>query len=540
MTIRCAWRFCYRGVAQGLVVVGSMLASGCALTDQLARLDHHHEHLTRQLASRHQDFALQITDKDLRRQAQSVAQPWIVGKAQPLARDVRLPYALQKNVLTTMLFDQGPLTLPEIAQRITFVTNIPVQVQPEALLDRSHFMSRLSDITTNTTGLVDGERFELFGESEPLADILDRVAAAFSIQWQYRQDKLIFYRTETRVFNVQALTLEAKAQASLGQGIDTTTEAGFSSRSQTLLTTPDSDVFAAINARLEPFLSRAGVIVAQPGASSTIVVTDTPAVLDQIGAYLERENRVLTRRIRLVFEEITLVSEDQDDITLDWDLLYTSAKLAARASSGANRVVAASVATAELAQGPWRGSDALVAALAKSGKIIRHSSVPVLTLNRRPVTHAVRSTFSYIDRVDTTAYSDGLNMGLPSVSVSQKEETVGSLLTLVPDAQEDGRILLSVSYDNTVAQPLKTVLLGDKSHPLQLQQITIDGNGTVQQMLIEPGEPVLISGFDRGSKEADSQRTSRRLPLLFGGQDHVTHAHTMTVLIITAQVEEGV
>src|SRR3546814_18738259 len=96
------------------------------------------------------------------------------------------------------------------------------------------------------------------------------------------------------------------------------------------------------------------------------------------------------------------------------------------------------------------------------GRVVRRSSFPVLTQNRRPVTHAVRTTFSYIDKVQTTALGQSAGVALPSVSVSQREETVGSLLTLVPDAQDDGQILLSVAYDNQVAQPLHSVMFGRK------------------------------------------------------------------------------
>ena len=127
-------------------------------------------------------------------------------------------------------------------------------------------------------------------------------------------------------------------------------------------------------------------------------------------------------------------------------------------------------------RGPFDASRAILSALSASGAVVRHSRVPVLTLNRRPVTHAVRTTFSYIDRVQSTAVpgmtADGANSSLPAVSISQKEETVGSFLTLVPDIQEDGQILLSIAYDNAVAQPLKTVTFGERGNQVQVQQIT--------------------------------------------------------------------
>src|SRR3546814_8890722 len=59
-----------------------------------------------------------------------------------------------------------------------------------------------------------------------------------------------------------------------------------------------------------------------------------------------------------------------------------------------------------LKQGSFQGSDAIVKALSEVGQVVRRSSLPVLSLNRRPVTHAVRTTFSYIDKVQTTARSE--------------------------------------------------------------------------------------------------------------------------------------
>ncbi|KAG1541446.1 hypothetical protein G6F50_014233 [Rhizopus delemar] len=194
-------------------------------------------------------------------------------------------------------------------------------------------------------------------------------------------------------------------------------------------------------------------------------------------------------------------------------------------------------------RGPFDGSRAVVSALSTMGAIVRHRKVPVLTLNRRPVTHAIRTTFSYIDRVQSTAVpgttAGGANGSLPAVSITQKEETVGSFLTLLPDIQEDGQILLSVAYDNAVAQPLKTITFGERGNQVQVQQITIDGNGTVQQIELRPGLPVILSGFDRSQDQHDRQRLAPGLPLITGGQDSAAQERETTLVLVTAQVEEG-
>ncbi len=337
---------------------------------------------------------------------------------------------------------------------------------------------------------------------------------------------------------MRALTLNASAEASLGLGAGTKTE-GFVSTSKTVLSSSTQDLLGVVRSRIEPFLSHAGVLVAESGGSSSIVVTDTPAVLQRIGRYLDDENRALTRRVRLVFEELTVAVNDNAEAGLDWNLVFSSAKVAASLAVPGSGLVEAASMSLGMNEGSFQGSDAIIKALSQVGRVLRRSRMPVLTLNRRPVTHAVRTTFSYIDKVQTTALSTSAGMALPSVSVSQREETVGSLITLVPDAQDDGQILLSVAYDNTVAQPLKTVTFGDKDNPLQLQQITIDGNGTVQQVALQPGQPLVISGFDRSQEETEGRRLNPGVPIALGGSDRASSQNLTTVMVVTAQVEEG-
>ncbi|OWT65886.1 hypothetical protein CEY11_03085 [Candidimonas nitroreducens] len=513
------------------------LLGSCTLADKMRRLGQESAEAQTTLQARHDTFARGLRDPSARRRAQEVARPWLAGRPRPLARELSLPLALRANVNTTLLFAEAAQDLPAMAQRITAATSIPVHVSPECLLPAQRFAPRLAGGTGGEAQAAP-QRIVLAGGRQPLTQILDRIAAQLGVAWRYAQGRIEFYRTETRVFNVRALTLDARAEASLGLSGSADTE-GFASTSRTSLSGGKQDLLAVVRARLEPFLSRAGTVVAEPGASASVVVTDTLEVLRRIALYLDHENRALTRRVRLVFEEITLALQDEAQAGLDWNLVFSSASAAAALAVPGQGLVDGGSLAVGLNTGSFKGSEAIIKALGQAGKVLRRSSVPVLTLNRRPVTHAVRTTFSYIDRVQTTALGSEAGMALPSVSVSQKDVTVGSLLTLVPDAQDDGRILLSLAYDNTVAQPLKSVTFGDRSNPLQLQQITIDGNGTVQQLMLLPGQPLLVSGFDRKQDQTEARRLNPGLPMLLGGSDRASSQRLTTVVLITAQVEEG-
>ncbi|MGB6241811.1 MAG: hypothetical protein WBF69_04940 [Castellaniella sp.] len=523
----------------GALLALSLLLSGCALQERLQQAAQRYRQADQAVEQGHERFVRSLNDPVQRRAAQDIDKPWVAGRSQPLARELSLPPALRARVRTTLLFADGTDDLSRIARRISAVTGIPVHVRPDALLPSWHFLPRLAQTAGQGVAPRDAEQpFDLASAPAPLPQILDRLCAHLGVRWRYVQDRIEFFRTETRVFNIRALTLDARAQASLGLGARQT-DGGFISTSSTQLQSGDQDVMKTVRARIEPFLSQAGLLVAEQGAGATIVVTDLPDVLDRVAAYLDQENRSLTRRVRLVFEELTVALNEQAQASLDWNVVFSGARLAAGLAVPALSSGPAGRLGVGITHGTLSGSEAVIQALGESVRLVRRSSVPMLTLNRRPVTHAVRTTFSYIDRVETTPLSGANGLAVPAVSVNQKEETVGSLLTLVPDAQENGQILLSLAYDNTVAQPLKTVTFGGRDNPLQLQQLTVEGNGTVQQLALQPGQPLVVSGFDRQQSEAGERRLNPGLPAILGGGDRLNTQRLATVLIITAQVEEG-
>ncbi|MET0186697.1 MAG: hypothetical protein ABW210_14715 [Achromobacter sp.] len=521
-----------------VAIVSAFTFTGCISAAEFLqrRLDVARDERTVQSA--HAQFRDGLTDPEVRRASQDVGVPWLAGRPQPLAREVTLPPALRARVDTTLMFSGGQVRLPQLAERIMRATGIPVRVAPEALLPPEAFLPRLHG--EQNAALNAAMTAALDQGPQPLPRVLDRIAAQLDVHWRFADDHIVFYRTETRVFTVRALTLGASADARLGRSARQGT-GGFDNTSNTSLTLAAHDTLDAVRARIEPFLTRAGAVAAQAGAGGTIVVTDTPPALNRVAAFLERENRVLTRRVRLLFEELTVTLKRDAHQSIDWSLVYAAGRAGATALMPGSAVQQAGALGASLGAGVFRGSEAIVSALSEMGSVRRHSSIPVMTLNRRPVTHAVRNTFTYIDQVQTLNAVSGtgtVSGNAPQTSVSQKEETVGSLLTLVPDVQDDGQILLSVAYDNTVAQPLKTITFGHRDTPMQLQQISVDGNGTVQQVALRPGQPMVISGFERDEADASRSRLGDRVPLLAGGQDKLGQTRHTTVVIVTAQVEE--
>ncbi len=523
--------------ARRLAMAGLSLAlGGCSLSQQMQAMRDAATSLRARLLEGQQAVG-RAGERPAREAAQDVARPWLAGRAQPLAREVLLPRALRADVDTTLLF-AGKATLPVLAERLHRATGIAVRVHPDALLPRAAFLPRLAGQAE--LAAEPPAQAELRAGPRPLADTLDALAAQLYVHWRYHRGAIEFYRTETRVFDVRTLALAASAQARLGRAGSGET-GSFDHASSTVLSADAGKALQAVRDRVAAFLTRAGVIAEIEAGGSTLAVTDTPEALARIEKYLQGENRALTRRVRLVFEELTVRTTAAAEGGIDWQAVYASARAAASYAMPGGAGAAGALGARVLA-GPWRDARALIAALSTMGAVLRHRSIPMLTLNRRAVTHAVRTTFSYVDqvqRLSPTAAAPGGRDAVPGLAVQQKRETVGTFLTLLPEARDDGRILLSISYDNTIAQPLRTLTFGEGGQQVSLQQIAIDGSGIVQQVELLPGQPVILSGFDHSEDQYERHRLFPDAPLAAGGHDRTARERVTTVVMVTAQIDEG-
>jgi type IVB pilus formation R64 PilN family outer membrane protein len=530
------------------VAMKSLLAAGlsgllcsCAI-DDLSRQ-------TRDYArERHQDlqqtakrYAKQVVNgTDVDRGDVRVNKPWVSGKPMPLAREFDLPVALRANVNTTLIYASKPKSLAEVANRIAQATQIPVRVNPDALLPIEHFVSRLS-VTGSSTQPSAQVLWSMPVGAQPLPKILDHVAAIHQVYWQFDGKAIEFYRTRTKVFDVRGLSVAAKSDMRLGKSSSQNSQ-GFDSAAHTELSLPSQAVVQDVVKQLEPFLTRAGVVAAQPGSLNSIVVTDTPPALERVSQYLERLNRQLSRRVRLVFEQVTVTRDQRHEQGIDWQFALAS-ELGGLDIAGAFAGPAPTLMKVAGSGGvSGLSSSLLLKAVSRYADVVRHTTVPVMTLNRRPVTHAVRSTFTYVDQVKSVAANPSdknSQSALPGIAVSQKRETVGAFLTLVPDVQDDGQVLLSVSFDDTVAMPLKTLSFGGSQSAVQIQQLDLRGNGTVQQVVLYPGRPTLIAGFEQQANEVNQTRRSPHAPKVFGGADEASYQTNMTLIFLTVQVQDG-
>lgn len=559
-------------------LLAALLLSGCATLQSMQAVDRKVDTIDTGLVRPTQEDFRRRVNATQRARDQHVDRPWIVGKPQPLGRDVTLPAPLRANVRTTMLFADGPADLVQLADRIYQASGIPVRIEPDALMPAAAFLPRLStenpELTTppptQADTLLPAIQAPLPGDARtqgpaqrsgpphpariqasmlpqgqaPLPMVLDAIALRLGVSWRYDAPtaSIVVFRTESRTFSIRALAEAAETNLSLG--LTGTAEAGnsFASSNHTRYAAKSehSPMMAVVH-KIEHLLTRAGSIRAPEGGTNSIVVTDTPEALARIARFLDAENKILTRRVRLVFEEVTLEQDDTGQAGLDWNVLFTSGgRGVSAAASGPGMLLdsarlAGSIG-ASLGSGQWTGSSISIGALSEIGTILRHTTLPLLSINRRPATYAVRETFPYIkDLQQTQSTSDSAS---PTVTVTQEEETVGTFLTVIPDAQTDGQVLLTLGYDTKRLVDLKKMAFGANNTSF-VQQPYINGQGSTQQVIVQSGQRVLVAGFDQSDDNYKHRRLDRNAPILFGGSDAVQQKRVVTLLFVTAIAEEG-
>ncbi|MBS0454175.1 MAG: hypothetical protein JSS14_22975 [Proteobacteria bacterium] len=517
-----------------LLPVALAALSGCAyqqsVKTDLAAAD-------KDIAAKRQPLIDQIRDSErVRIAAQDVQRPFIAGNQEPLAREIKMPSALRRSVPVTANFQRAAVDLQTALNQIAEASGLIITATPDALLPPGQFAPKMA---SKDAPILAPSRVQLQASNVPLWQLLDDIARQADVSWRPVPTGAEFYRVDTQIFHLAAIPQVATTSATLGRNGGTSNV--FESQSKTGFTTKDQNLIAGMKETIDALLTMSGkAVISQE--SQTLVVTDTAQALARVGKYVEDQNKLMSRRVRVLIETVEVATKDDSDYGLDWNLIYKAANSAVSVTSPAS-LVATQVGNVGWGRttGKFAGSEAVVQALSEVGTVVSHRSFPFTTTSGRPVTQAIRTTFNYVDQVQATAVSSSIiSTNTQAPTVTQKEETVGTFVTLVPTAKADGTIFLSVSFDVTNAQPLKAFTVGSGDSAVTVQQKTIDGTGVIQEVPVRSGQTVVIGGIESNSNSLTSRRMGANLPLLLGGSDQGRNSKNRMVLLVTAIAEEGI
>ncbi len=250
---------------------------------------------------------------------------------------------------TLTLEEAEPMTLSQFAEKIKRICGVPVLISADARFTVSppSSASEVKEsgqeevvVNSNAQSISEGGQPEEMKINVhwhgSLAGLLDSVILSSGLHWKVHNGAVHIFKTETRVFQIYALpgtdalssSVTATTNATFGGGLNGSDSGnGNSGSSQTLATSLTRSVMDEIQKAVANMLTPGEGKLTLSMATASLVVTDSPEVLDRIKDYIDQQNKLLTTQVVLNVKILNLTFDRADQYGVDWSLAYKDAHI---------------------------------------------------------------------------------------------------------------------------------------------------------------------------------------------------------------------
>ena len=417
---------------------------------------------------------------------------WLGNKSMVLEHRNNLPSKFETDTGVTILLNE-PVSLQVLANDIYSITGIPVKIDGQVSSDK---LKKLVNVAY--TGKLSG--------------LLSQVATDLDLLWYYDKNSIVFYETETKTFTLYALGTEVAYQTSVST--DNSNEVSLES------TLKEWD---EVENAIESIIGKADNADFTVSRSlGTITVTASPSILARVGEYIERQNKRLSQLITIDVKvlQVTISNDSAFGLNLAAAINSTSGlnivanpknNLASTEASSMNIAVLSNAVSAltgathmegsSLVEGAYTqdqimngslsgaaGSNALIEALAKQGKVSLVTNVGVTTRSNRVAPVSNTRTTGYIKRFESRNFTT-----VESSTVDQDDLETGFTMQLLPNVLENGKILLLFRMSVRELFRMSTQTIGE----VTLQLPEVEERSFMQEVIMESGQMLVVSGFEK-------------------------------------------
>ena len=456
---------------------------------------------------------------------------WLGNKSVALEHRNKLPAKFETDMGVTILLDE-PVSLQVLANDIYSVTGIPVKIDGQVSSDKLN-----KQVNVAYTGRLSG--------------LLNQVATDLDLLWYYDKNSIVFYETETKTFSLYALGTEVAYQTSVST--DDSNEVSLES------TLKEWDEVEKAISSIIGKAANADFTVSR--SLGTITVTASPSVLARVGEYIERQNKRLSQLVTIDVKvlQVTISNDSAFGLNLAAAINSTSGlnivanpknNLASTEASSMNIAVLSNTVSAltgathlengSVVDGAYTsdqimngslsgaaGSNALIEALAKQGKVSLVTNVGVTTRSNRVAPVSNTRTTGYIKRFESRNFTT-----VESSTVDQDDLETGFTMQLLPNVLENGRILLLFRMSVRELLRMSTQTIGE----VTLQLPEVEERSFMQEVIMESGQMLVVSGFEK--QKGSDTRYGLGDPdfMALSGSRETSASREVLVVILTPQV----
>lgn len=361
--------------------------------------------------------------------------------------------------------------------------------------------------------------------SGKLRGFLDLVAANFNIGWEYRNGRILFSKTVTRIFDVPALPIIANLSFSMSSN-STLGDGDASAAGQKASTEGGFDLWTDLSSTLEGIVAGTGIFK-MSSQTGQVVVVAPPSTVDRVSDYMRQLNAQLNKQVAISVKVYSVALDDGDQYSSDIGSLVANV-----GNVGLNLVGSGAVSGSSGLGWAVVGGDAsgngFVQALSSRGDVSTVTSASVTALNGVPVPVQVANTQGYAKSVSVSV-SDGTVTG----SVEPGEITTGFNLHLVPKILGNGSLLLQYGMNISELNNLESFEVPGGGN-IQLPNVT--QRNFIQQAQIPNGATLVLAGFEQVRSETRANGPVHAGLWPFGGGRQSSMGRELIVIAITPTV----
>ncbi len=449
--------------------------------------------------------------------------------------------------------------LPDIDIDIAYAMAMPLTEIAAMISDRVGIPVTIGNFSG--TGAAAGQQAILpalrLNFSGRLAALLDTIASRVNATWRYEEGRgITLYRYESRTYTIYSmpgvnaveLGVNAELQGSIGadgQG-GSGGPTGSSTGTQKVTYKADgalnfwADIERIIRAALGP-----GSGIIPSAAFGTVTVVATPAEHEVIKGIIDEQNDRLSRVVEFEVRVLSVDLSSSDQINFNPGLLlrnrisglqFSAAGPASLAEAAAGAIsLGVTNPPAGSPVGALSGSNAVVNGLKQIGKVSTRYEVTQSTSSNRPVPIVLSSSRGYLKSVSSSLVSSAGSQQ----SITPGVVTTGFNMTLLPRVFSKGRLLVALKVDISEFKGFRTVSSGAAAGSLSIEVPEIDSRTLQQEVPLESGSTIILSGYDLDKADAVSRGFPTPDAPVLGGSQRGNQLRTLLVILITPYVKRS-
>jgi type IVB pilus formation R64 PilN family outer membrane protein len=385
-------------------------------------------------------------------------------------------------------------------------------------------------------------------------DVLTQLTLATGTSWKWTGSEIRIYYLTDATFEIEATHTKVTGTYTISNASTTTSGGGSGSGSsggtssggsssggaaglsntsaQTTTMDYSYDLFKDLGDAIKPMLTPSVGTAAVASTTKTVIVHDTQAVIDTIGAYIDGVNARLRRQVEI---EVTLLAVEQSDgntLGIDWNLMRQSTggayRIDALSTSNAPGDSQALQFTLTDPRSAWNGSKLLVDALRQDMHATVERSTTVRAMNNQRVAVQANEKDSFLVASQTVLVP---NAGQTTNPIFV-EQVTGLALSIVPVITGNHDVLLELEGSLSTPRAPKTVSVNNTTFQLPRSR----DNQIHQSARLGSGSTLMLTGLDFTDSATDDRGIGAAKFSLFGGGTNASKARKTLVILITPRV----